>query len=668
MIEWSPHPPLSFVEGAPFSTLFQDTYKSRRGAFEEARQVYLDGCGLSERWRSSWKHTILELGFGLGVNFVETWKRWKDDPNRPARLYYIAIEKHPVCSEDLDLALKTLGADPQQRQELSSKWPSLMSGLHRIAFEAGRVNLFLCIGDAHYWLRELEADVDSVYLDGFSPEQNPALWQESAFRRIASLCTVNASLASYSSAPAVRQALTAAGFEVSLMAGFAGKHHRLVARLRSTRTPRSTAQQHEQGSRPSDVDEDKSIHADEDKSVLVIGAGLAGSATARAMYARGWQVTLIHDPASVLTGSAQPICVEHLHASPDDNLLAQLTRSAWQLSRSGHWLESIRNTDSGSGGKLMLLHDRNEYGRWASSLPALQLPIGFLQLLDRTQTLARLQWPPLASSPTLCGSLWFADARSADPISLCKQWQSEASSHQGGEPPLRIDQRVERLIRSKGQWLAYGVDGSTVARARVVVLCNAADAPRLLPIDSITTVNNAGQSTQLHSPAGAPRAALGGAAYLCPLDTERFLIGASFEAASGFVANEAGDADNLRRLAVSFGVSEIELSRLLDAHRISSHAGARCTTRDRLPVIGPWPDEASSAADSLRLLKNSKLPLPVLPDAYANFGYGARGLLWCTLGAELICALLHSEPAPLARSLRGAIDPSRSVRRWLRSF
>ncbi len=656
--EWSEHPSLSFVDGAPFSTLFQDTFKSRHGAFDEADQVFIQGCCLSERWRSTYQYSILELGFGLGVNFLATWRHWQVDPNRPARLHYLAIEKHPLRSVDLDRALSALDANQHLREQLVSQWPMLMAGLHRIIFDEGRVTLFLCIGDAQYWLRQLDARINSVYLDGFSPGNNPALWQESTFKGAARLCLPNASLASYSSAPAVRKALENAGFGVTIKNGFAGKHHRIVASLKTAR-----------GVAPhqSNFESPEGFEA-RDRSVIVIGAGLAGSAVSHALCQRGWRVSLIHDPNTSLLGSSQPICVEHLHASPDDNLLAQLTRSAWQLSRSGHWLGLNGSAGSVMNGKLMLLHDSIEYERWLRALPALRLPPEYLQLLDRATTLATTRWSPLTKSASLCGALWFADAACADPGLLCAKWQSSELTGRGPGGITKLAHRVERIQRADKQWLAFDAQQTLLANASAVVVCNAADAPRLFPIESIRSESSAGQSTMIRSKIGSPAAALGGAAYLCPIEADHFLVGSSFETAKSFSANEAGDEDNLRRLAQSLGLAEPELQELLVPSWVSRHAGARCTTRDRLPVIGKWPDEAAALADATRLLKNSKLPLPLIPNVYANFGYGARGLLWCVLGAELIAAMIHCEPQPLARDLHDAIAPDRSVRRWLRSF
>ena len=57
---------------------------------------------------------------------------------------------------------------------------------------------------------------DSVYLDGFSPQLNPEMWDEDAMKNIARHCRRGTQLATWCVAGHVRQALKAQGFEVKL--------------------------------------------------------------------------------------------------------------------------------------------------------------------------------------------------------------------------------------------------------------------------------------------------------------------------------------------------------------------------------------------------------------------------------------------------------------------
>lgn len=68
-----------------------------------------------------------------------------------------------------------------------------------------------------------------------------------------------------------------------------------------------------------------------DKRCIVIGAGIAGAASARALADRGWQVKVLDiAPEPCAAASGVPVGVVSCHASPDDNLLSQLTRAGLQ--------------------------------------------------------------------------------------------------------------------------------------------------------------------------------------------------------------------------------------------------------------------------------------------------------------------------------------------------
>src|SRR5690625_5497578 len=64
---------------------YGDVYHSLSGAMGQADYVFLNGNGLPDRWRGRRQFTICETGFGLGNNFLTTWRRWKQDEQRRDR-------------------------------------------------------------------------------------------------------------------------------------------------------------------------------------------------------------------------------------------------------------------------------------------------------------------------------------------------------------------------------------------------------------------------------------------------------------------------------------------------------------------------------------------------------------------------------------------------------
>src|SRR5690349_14050833 len=132
--------PLAFdATGTPYSPVYGDIYHSADSGPGQARHVFLGGNGLPARWAGSRVFTIVETGFGLGLNFLATWQAWRADPARPGRLHFVSVEKHPFTLE----ALATLQARHPEFAELAAElqaaWPLPLPGMHRLDFEDGRV-------------------------------------------------------------------------------------------------------------------------------------------------------------------------------------------------------------------------------------------------------------------------------------------------------------------------------------------------------------------------------------------------------------------------------------------------------------------------------------------------------------------------------------------------
>ncbi|MDR0379440.1 MAG: tRNA (5-methylaminomethyl-2-thiouridine)(34)-methyltransferase MnmD, partial [Candidatus Accumulibacter sp.] len=153
---------------------------------------------------------------------------WRNDPRRCRRLCFVSLEKHPFAAGDLALAHAVWPEFAELSSVLRACWPTLVAGEHRIELEEGKLVLRLVLGDAVETLPMLDGVVDAFYLDGFSPARNPDLWSPLVCRNLARLSEPGATLATWSVAGGVRQALAAAGFSVKKQPGFAGKRQMLV--------------------------------------------------------------------------------------------------------------------------------------------------------------------------------------------------------------------------------------------------------------------------------------------------------------------------------------------------------------------------------------------------------------------------------------------------------
>ena len=221
------------TDGTPYSAAFDDVYHSASGGLDQSRHVFLAGndlLGENARWHGRDGYTILETGFGLGLNFLATWQAWRNDPQRPGRLHFISVEKHPFRGEDL----RSLHARWPELAELSAAltaaWPMLAPGLHQLRFDAGRVRLTLGFGDAIALLPKLSLAADALYLDGFAPVKNPDMWSGAVANALAALAAPDATLATWTVLEDVMARLAAAGFALEKRPGFGTKRYMLAGR------------------------------------------------------------------------------------------------------------------------------------------------------------------------------------------------------------------------------------------------------------------------------------------------------------------------------------------------------------------------------------------------------------------------------------------------------
>jgi tRNA 5-methylaminomethyl-2-thiouridine biosynthesis bifunctional protein len=621
------------ADGVAYSERYRDVYASRDGALGQARHVFLGGNALPERWRGRDQFVILETGFGLGTNFLATLQAWRADSERPRRLHYVSVEKHPLAAADLVDGAAVGGL----ANELACAWPLPLSGLHRIEFDDGRVMLTLAFGDARELVPQLAVGADAIYLDGFAPDRNPEMWEPALLKSVARCARPQATLATWCTARPIREALSAAGFEVELQPGFGHKRQMLVARY----APSYVVRPHE-----------PRVAYCGERTVLVIGAGLAGATCADALARRGWTATVVDAAGAASAASALPWGLVRPHFAADDNRLARLTRAAAACAAAG--LKRVAGDGRRDGrtvwqrtGVLQQATDESEAQRWRAALESLKFPHEFVRWIDRHEASSLLGPLPAA------GGLWWPDAMAVS----AADWISALLSQRGistvfGRP-------VARLLREGGAWTALDGRGGVIAFAPVAIVAAATDAPRLLESKAMPVQAVAGRATLFES--HALSGLLGGIAgdgTLLRVPDGTLIAGATFE--SEPLARERADASNLARL-----------NRLLEesvAARVTGgFNGVRCVARDHLPYVGPVVDEIASDAASHRLRGAHLEDLPRRPHLYAAFALGSRGLGFAPLAAELLAARIEGEPAPVERDLERAVDPGRMLLRWLRT-
>lgn len=629
------------AHGIPQSSTYGDVYHSADGGLEQARHVFITGNRLLERWRERRNFTILETGFGLGLNFLATWQAWRNAPQRCERLHFVSVEKHPFHAEDLATLHARWGELAAFSAELRAAWPPLTPGAHRLLLDGGRVTLTVFFGDALKVLPRIAVRADALYLDGFAPAKNPELWSPNLIRRITRLCLPDATLATWSVAADVRSALAHASWQLEKHPGFGRKRDMLCGQLAGSATASAAPRQ-----------------------ALVIGAGIAGCTVAERLAARGVSVQIIEQHAApALEASGNPAGLLHPVLSKDDNFTSRIARAChlYAVNLLRNLRREGQEVQFDLCGILQLARDEAQEADQKQTLESLGFPEDYARYVDRDTA------STLAGQPVPQGGWYYPDSGWLSPPTFCRallaRWPDKIA--------CRHDMRIAALRHDGNDWLAIDDHGHVIARAPLVVLTNAADATRLMPTGELPMDRIRGQVSV--TPAGTLpplKMALCGNGYVTPATGGTHggvhCFGATFDfrdddpepRADGHLTN----LGHLRALLPHFDSTHIDVAQL------GGRVGFRTVTPDRLPLAGAVADAGdpmSNAPSSLRR-EATTTEVPRQPGLYCLAGLGSRGMLWAPLIAELVAARIFGEPLPLERELVDALDPARFLLRQRR--
>lgn len=647
MIDW--------IDGQPYSPQFGDVYFSRASGIDESRHVFIEGNRLPERFAALAPGTafsIGETGFGTGLNFLCAWHAFEASAPQDARLHFVSTELLPLTAADLARALDLWPALRHLATQLLEQWDELAAGWQRFVFAGGRITLTLLIGDARATLPQLDGVINAWFLDGFAPSRNPELWTPQLMLAISAHSHPGTTCATYSSAGDVRRALQAAGFHVEKTAGFGPKREMLRAVCVSPAPLpyRAPWLQHPAGTPMP-------------RTAIVIGAGLAGTAAAASLAARGVEVTVIerHDTiAGAASGNAQGVLYAKL--SPHDTALTRLLTAGMEFS-----LREIarRLPEDGNAwsrcGVLQLAHDAAEVTR-QHALARQGWPSSFLRSVGPGEASA------IAGVTIAVEALHLARAGWVHPPALCAAFVRH--------PRIRVIARHEALRIDRvasGDW-RVACAGTWSAQAPVVVIATGADTRAFAATAHLPTHVIRGQLTHLERNEVSARLAtvLCGDGYIAPARAGLHCLGATFGIRDADTGVRTEDhRENLATLrALSPTLADAYPEAEQDPGRCSGRAALRCVAPDYLPIVGPLTDAASFAARYARLSKDATTPFeepaPWLAGLFVCVAHGSRGLLTAPIAAELIAAGMFGEPAPVPAAVVDALAPSRFFARALK--
>jgi tRNA 5-methylaminomethyl-2-thiouridine biosynthesis bifunctional protein len=359
------------------------------------------------------------------------------------------------------------------------------------------------------------------------------------------------------------------------------------------------------------------------RRVAVIGAGVAGCATAHALARRGVAVTVLERAMTIAQGaSGNPLGVFRPLLSRDDNRATRLTRAAF-LHNLRAWAALGEQVQWSRCGVLHLARDDDAAAKQRQALADTAPPVEFARWVDEDEARKLANWPVAAPGVFYPSAGWVV------PGSLCHAWLDHPAIE------LRTGCSVAQLESASADWRLLRDDGTVLAEADAVVLANAREAINLVPGQAWPLHTVRGQITQL-LPGALPEISrvIAREGYVAR-GSGQLLVGATYEHDDeDTVPRAVSDRANLARLeAILPGARQ-----RADISVVSGRASLRATLPDRLPLVG----QVDGA-----------------PALHVAAGYGSRGIVWAGLMGEALADRMTGQPLPLEAQLMRAVAPAR---------
>lgn len=232
-IRWNEH-------GVPHSVAFDDQYFCKDNGYEEGIHVCCHGNSLRGRFLKldpalKGTFTILETGFGTGLDFCCAWELWDQCAPSSWTLHFLSVELFPLSAEDMARALSLWPSLSAYTAQLLEQYQPCDGKIQDMSLSGGRVRLTLVVDDAAAGLGRIKKEnfapqgADACFLDGFAPSKNPRMWSQEVFNGVAALSRKGTTLSTFTVAGAVRRGLEASGFTVQKIPGHGKKKQILTA-------------------------------------------------------------------------------------------------------------------------------------------------------------------------------------------------------------------------------------------------------------------------------------------------------------------------------------------------------------------------------------------------------------------------------------------------------
>lgn len=197
------------------SDRFGVSYHSKFGSIQETQTVFID-AGLDYLVSRGYRDiSILEMGFGTGLNAIMTYQSIKG-----ININYHTLEAYPIVEAQYSelnyptvLSLNTEQKDGFLKMHQSASGDNVTLSEHfNFTKHIIKIEEF-----------ETTEKFDIIYYDAFAPTSQEELWTPELMAKLYDMCNPGAVLVTYCAKGSFKRALRSAGFTVEALDGPEGK-------------------------------------------------------------------------------------------------------------------------------------------------------------------------------------------------------------------------------------------------------------------------------------------------------------------------------------------------------------------------------------------------------------------------------------------------------------
>ncbi len=192
------------------SERFGVSYHSTHGAIQETQHIFIDAGLKNVLLQNLEEISLLELGFGTGLNALMTWI---EAERLQQKIRYITYETNPLSIKDIESLnfSKQLNVSNDVFKRMHHcTWHTCHELSPYFLFEKRHVSIETV---------DIQNSIHLIYFDAFAPEVQPHLWEQPIMQKMYNALYPNGVLLTYCAKGIVKRIMKSVGFTIEPLPG-----------------------------------------------------------------------------------------------------------------------------------------------------------------------------------------------------------------------------------------------------------------------------------------------------------------------------------------------------------------------------------------------------------------------------------------------------------------